>query len=65
MFASWRLGYRPKYHRRAAADSAGTHDSRGEYEGCPAAIFPSISRAKSVGGCNACVGNDNCTKDTG
>ena len=31
MFASWGVGYRPKDSRRAAADSAGTYDPRGDY----------------------------------
>ena len=65
LFPSWRVGYRPKDSRRAAKDSAGTHHSRGEYEDCPAGIFQSISRAKSVGGCTSFAGAYNRTKDTG
>ena len=65
MFASRGGGYRPKNRRRAAADSTGTHNPRGEYQSCSAGIFQGFSKVKSVGGFNACVGNDNSSKDTG
>ena len=50
MFASWGVGYRPKDRRRAAADSAGTHHSRGEYKGCSAGIFQDLGASVHVGG---------------
>ena len=50
MFASWGVGYRPKNRRRAAADSAGTYDPRGDYEGCSAGICQGFSAPIHVGG---------------